>query len=403
MSSESRAYTPPLSAAGRENSMRRALAALVTLSALGTGCSDARTLLDEGTAQPYASWVARGAAFERSVERIEAQRKGEPKLIVEVVSLRSKKAVDDRLLVLQPGILADHRTWRFLAPLLAERNDVLMIDPPGTGRSDAPDPERHPKPAWTPAWVGGHTLRAVDRWQQNHGDNRRVVFVGHSLGSFALLRALTDPALRVEQAALHARIDGLVLFTLPDVLMREVDPTLERIAGLSDLEVAAAMTLGLLDRETADAVYEGVVDPDRRALGREAGRLRSMLAEDRTRHAAQAMLRRWRPVDADGRPIQAEVQAIADRERTLALPVLLLWGAQDPTLPQAMATTVAARLQRVERFDIADAMHSAHQERADLAAWRIARFLGDHGLKERQLWDHRASNRRAPARASKGP
>ncbi len=358
--------------------MRRSLTLLLTIVVWGAGCSSQPVLRDERTTQPYAGWVLRGADQVVRVERVEAQRAGEPPLHLSLWSRRSPAPQDDRLLVLQPGVLADHHTWRFLAPLLAEREDLLLVDPPGTAGCEVREGGASPPPAWTPAWIGRHTLRAVDRWQRAHRDTRRLVFVGHSLGSAALVRALTDPTTASELPGVLARIDGIVLFALPDVLMTEVDAALERIAGLTDFEVAAATRLGILDREVARAVYDGVVEPERRALRQEAERLGTMLSTDGTRHAAQTMLRRWRPLDADDRPVDTAVQRLARREGDLHWPVLLIWGRQDDTLPYAMAARVAARLPRVERFNVADAKHSPHQERADLCAWRIAKFLSDH-------------------------
>lgn len=359
--------------------MRNLQLSLVLLACSLAGCSESRTLLDERTAEPYASWSRlRGADAKRTVELVEAQAPSRPPLRLQLVSLASPRPMDDRLLVLQPGVLADHGTWRFLAPLLAERNDVLLVDPPGTGGSDAPHPAAHPAPAYTPEWLGRHTLRAVGRWQQERGDTRRLVFVGHSLGSAALVRALTEPALSDPIAAVAGRIDGLVLLAHPDVLMQGEPAALRRVAELTDLEVRAGDALGILDAELADTTYNGVVNPPRRGLQQEAARLAGMLRADRTRRPAQAMLQRFVPLGADGRPVPEAAQAVADRERGLRYPVLLVWGVEDDTLPFASAAAVAARLPRVERLDIHDAKHSPHQERADVVAWAIARFLSRH-------------------------
>ncbi len=359
--------------------MRRSVPLLLALASCVVGCSESRPLLDEHTAEPYASWSrVRGLGYRKTTALVEAQAPGADTLRMRLVFLECAVPQDDRLLVLQPGVLADHRTWRFLAPLLAERNDVLLVDPPGTGGSDAPDPERHPAPVYTPAWLGRHTLRAVGRWQQRRGDTRRLVLVGHSLGSAALVRALTEPAPASEVAAVARRVDGLVLIAQPDVRMEDEPETLRRVAELSDLEVRAAEALGILDGEMADATHAGVVNPLRRALQQEAGRLGGMLRSDRTRRPAQAMLKRFVPLGPDQRPVPEAVRTIVARQRSLAYPVLLVWGVQDDTLPFASAAVVAARLQRVERLDIPDARHSPHQERADLCAWGIARYLSSH-------------------------
>lgn len=359
--------------------MRTLLRSLPLLVLLTAACSAPRELLDERSAEPYASWSRlRGLGARRTVETVEAQAPGEPVLRMRLVHLASASPADDRPLVLQPGVLADHRTWRFLAPMLAERGDVLLVDPPGTGGSDKPDPAQQPQPAYTPEWIGQHTLRAVDRWQRRRGDARRLVLVGHSLGSAAYVRALTDPSRPPELAEIVARIDGLVLIVMPDVLMEGEPEALRTVAELTDLEARAGSALGILDREMAETVYGGVANPVCRGLKQEAERLGSMIRDDRTRHAAQAMLKRFVALGDDGRPVPSVAQAIAARERTLELPVLLIWGVQDDTLPHTSAAQVAARLPRVERLDVPDARHSPHQERADLVAWAIARFLSAH-------------------------
>ncbi len=359
--------------------MRRLVYPLLTLLLLAGSCSTPQPLRDEEHTQPYAHWAhARGAGYSRTSETLDASAPGAEPLRMRVVALKSAEPVDGRLLVLQPGVLADHRTWRFLAPLLAERNHVLLVDPPGTGGSAAPDPDRHPEPAYTPGWIGRHTLRAVDRWQRRHGDTRRLVFVAHSLGSAALVRALTEPATREDLVAVRSRVDGLVLLTLPDVLMKGAPEKLEQVAGLSDLEIRAGMALGILDRELADATWKGVVNPGQRALQQEATRLRAMIADPRTRRPAQAMLRRFRPVSADGRVRLDAARAIAARQRGLDVPVLLLWGRHDDTLPFSMVADLRRRLPTFAFREIADAKHSIHQERADLVAWLVAGFLSKH-------------------------
>src|ERR1043166_1717790 len=46
----------------------------------------------------------------------------------------------DRLLVLIHGVFADSTTWRFVVGNLAADHDVWLIDLPGCGLSDKPDP-----------------------------------------------------------------------------------------------------------------------------------------------------------------------------------------------------------------------------------------------------------------------
>jgi pimeloyl-ACP methyl ester carboxylesterase len=361
--------------AGRRARRRPVRAAALALLALAA-CASGPALRDELQTPAYAVLARRWAQLERHPVRVPAADPGAPPLAMQVVAVPCPRPPRGPLLVLLHGVLADHTTWRFLAPLLAQRHDLLLVDLPGCGGSDGPDPARAAPGAYTPEWLGRHALRAAENWQHTRGDRRGTIWVGHSLGSAAILRALGDAATRRALPRATGRVAALVLFAPPDVLAEHVDPQLEAVARLSDAEAEVGCALGLLDRKVDASVRDGVVDPDRRALRGEAWRLSALLADARSRHVAQAMLRRWRPLDEAGRPRPAALRALAAAETRVAVPTLVISGARDETVPPAQAAAVARRLPHASLWLVPDARHSVQQERAAAAAQRIGTFLG---------------------------
>ncbi|WP_055591450.1 alpha/beta fold hydrolase [Streptacidiphilus griseoplanus] len=120
----------------------------------------------------------------------------------------------DRLAVLVHGMMSDHRTWRRLAPLLADRGyRVIAVDlrghglsargddadtaaaPAAGGAPDAPGPDAAPDPAARPVRPNG---APEDRYRPEHLAQDLVdtlppdaeLALGHSLGGLALSLAV---------------------------------------------------------------------------------------------------------------------------------------------------------------------------------------------------------------------
>ena len=111
------------------------------------------------------------------------------------------------------------------------------------------------------------------------------------------------------------------------------------------------------------------------------------------------MLARFRPTDARGRPREPATQQLVAREASLTKPTLVLWGAQDDTLPVSMAEVVAGRLPNATLRVIPDAKHSAHQERAHRVAELIRAFIAPRADAPRPAAASPAPNPSGTARA----
>jgi pimeloyl-ACP methyl ester carboxylesterase len=97
------------------------------------------------------------------------------------------------ILVLIHGFQQSHRTWRRVAPLLAEEFRLLMPDLPGHGLSGRPDAP------YTLTWYA----KTVVAWMDAIGV-RRAHVCGHSFGGGIAQWMLLDHRTRVSRLALVA-------------------------------------------------------------------------------------------------------------------------------------------------------------------------------------------------------
>ena len=76
--------------------------------------------------------------------------------------------VTARPLILLHGLGDSHRTWRRVAPILAERYRVLMPDLPGHGLSGRPD-ATYTLDWYAPKYLSRHTFAEVAEWFREAG------------------------------------------------------------------------------------------------------------------------------------------------------------------------------------------------------------------------------------------
>jgi pimeloyl-ACP methyl ester carboxylesterase len=259
-------------------------------------------------------------------------------------------------LVLLHGVFSDGHTWRFLTPLLAEDHRVLVVDLPGCGRSQGPDPRLQPD-AYFIAWLARVIREGLAQFQDSDAP---VFLVGHSLGANVALRALE----RVDRSGGAARIQGAVLIAPADPLAEEYPRVLRELAYLRGWEVSIGAALGVLDARIQGAVRRSVELPDERAFLAEAARLRSCLTDVTRRRASQAILRRFAESNEEARPPSGAA--------------VLVWGGSDDVLPVEIGRRLSSRLGNLPLVTIPGAKHSVHQEAPAAVALQIRRFVNSH-------------------------
>jgi pimeloyl-ACP methyl ester carboxylesterase len=341
------------------------------------GACAAPRLVDERRQEPYAGLLARYEAAPRTQRSVEVTPQGDEPLDVAFETLDGDATDARPVLVMQPGILADRGTWRFLAGALARELDLVLLDPPGTGRSSAPAIGAKGSPRYSPTWLADCMLSALAAWDRENGSTRGYVLVGHSLGGAVVLRALADPTLATRHAGLLARVKGAALMSPADVATTHRSRAALEIACLGDCKAALGGSLGVMKKQVREGVRENVRHPERDALAGEAARIESLLGRRESRHGVRAMLVRFQPLGKRLEPDLAAARRLADHERAVAQPILMLWGPRDGTLHPTDAERIRERLAH-ERFVALDGLgHSLHQEGVLRVADELRGFVGE--------------------------
>lgn len=236
-----------------------------------------------------------------------------------------------------------------LQDLVAKRFCAVAVDLPGYGESEPlPDPVTIPAYAET---IAGLVEQLTDR---------AVVLIGHSMGGMAsITTALRHPGIVERMVLIGPTISG----NLSSYINRRVLPiTLMERFGLGSLIVS-----------TAEKLLVGVTDQ----------LMRPASFAERTGITEQEYLRLISDVR---RPDQGRVRAecfFAMRKNDLQgklgriqIPTLILWGAEDNTVPLRDAGIVADEWPGADLRIIPKAGHWPHFESPDFVRRQVAAFLG---------------------------
>jgi pimeloyl-ACP methyl ester carboxylesterase len=153
--------------------------------------------------------------------------------------------------------------------------------------------------------------------------------------------------------------------------MERVAPELMELIELTDAEAHVGCALGIVQATIYEGVAANAVHPERDALRQEADRMIALLQRWDTRHAQQAMLRRFNPLDAAGQRDWAAIERLTRDERGIRVPLLVVWGERDETLPLSDGRRLLARLPAARLEVLPGVKHSVHQE----AVGDVARLL----------------------------
>lgn len=235
--------------------------------------------------------------------------------------------------VLLHGLGSRREDWFPTARILAQHHRVTLVDLPGHGVADMPEP-----------FSLERATTSLDRSLADLRDGP-VVLVGHSLGGLiAASEAIARPS----------RVRGLVLV---ETALRPQLP-----------EALRAEWLGRLEREYQDVVRAAYLDFGRDSAQGETLYRRVAVLEPR-------MVQRW---------IRLAWSADLSREaRRLAVPVLVVlaersWGREEPW-PEVASALGLAGVPRLQATRLADCGHFIMLDRpAELAAL-IERFAADPG------------------------
>jgi haloalkane dehalogenase len=240
-------------------------------------------------------------------------------------------------------------TWRKVLPALAEHYTCYVPDMPGMGESEWTDSTDFSFPGQ------GRTLKAL---VDGLGLERYNVLAHDTGGTFARCLALDD----------GARIDRLILINtemprhrppwIPLYQFLMLLPGTLTVFGMllcSEVFLRSSMGFGgcFTDMRLIEGdFHEHVVEP----------LLRSPLRMDGMRRYLRGA--KWEPVDALER----------DHAR-LTMPVQLIWGADDPTFPIALARAMVKQFPDARLAEIPGARLLVHEEKPAEVARLVRDFL----------------------------
>ena len=253
-------------------------------------------------------------------------------------------------LLLVHGFPLSGFTWRKILPELSRRYTCYVPDLPGMGESEWTDATDFSFPGQ------GQTLRVlVDRL----GLERYSVLAQDTGGTFARCLALVDGA-RIEKLALinteipHHRPPWIPLYQF----LMGVPGTLTAFSLLlrSRAFLRSGMGFGgcFNDLRLIEGdFHEHVVEPLVRSPGRREGMRRYLRGAT------------WEPVDA-----------FEHDHARMAMPVRLIWGADDPTFPVEYARRMVKAFPDAHLVEIAGGRLLVHEEKPAEVARSVIEFLG---------------------------
>lgn len=250
-------------------------------------------------------------------------------------------------LILLHGMADSHRTWRLVAPRLATRFHVFMLDLPGHGLS------ARPRAAYTLPWYAD----TVVDWMDAVGLDRAHV-CGHSYGGGIAQWMLLEHQGRVDRLALVAS----------GGLGREVGTalrlaTLPMVAPFLESPLFGAFTKPVL--QWTYRAFAERDDPEIERLARLSRAPNSGLAFRRTVSACIGICGQRH-------------QTWDHIQRIEALPpIALFWGERDSIIPIHHAHDAVRRLGNVTVTEYPRCGHSPHLEAPELFAEDLRQFLED--------------------------
>jgi pimeloyl-ACP methyl ester carboxylesterase len=293
----------------------------------------------------------------------------------------------ERLTIMIHGVLANSNAWRFVSGPLSDDADLMLIDLPGCGASDARPPfklKQEDPAGYETGALGFRVAEAIHaRLDARHTPPERIAIVAHSLGALVTLRLLADTEIAPDHREWIDKVDRIVLISPVDLALPYGPPSLERVATIPWLRVEFGELTGILKEQIARGARQTVVDPD--IVPREqVDSLLAIVADAHRRSVAQDMLKSVIPtvvIDDVYYPDWDRTECYVEAQRTLKLSesksTLLIVGERDEDAPSSMAYKLATELPNPVVLTMARTKHSPHIEHAALTARIIDEFIND--------------------------
>lgn len=272
------------------------------------------------------------------------------------------------------GIFGESENWKYIAGALASEYELWVLDLPGSGLSECPDPKLVGPGGYSPEALAERVLQALASRLAARPDVSRIVIAGHSLGGMIALRMFMDDDLRQRYGTVLAKVEGMVLFAPCDVLVTRVTESWNAFFGIDPVKAGVGSALRVLQYKVVQSVREGLCNP--RLASRELAQsgIRVVKAGP-CREATKAIMRdavHWRVF---GRHADyEESQRLEKAYQNVSVPCLLVWGKCDETFPEATGYKIKDQLPNGRLIVIGDSMHMLPLERPRICADLMRQF-----------------------------
>src|SRR5215217_303475 len=247
--------------------------------------------------------------------------------------------------LLVPGTGGWRLTFHAMAPVLAGRNTVLALDPPGQGLTEVRDPAF--------GYDADAIAGSINAFLDAVGVDRTAI-VGHSWGGgFALRFAELFPN-RVTRLGLLAP-GGIDVKDVCEFRLLRLPVLGELVVRLTSTTTSVRYMLqkSFVHRERIPTDLIGEVVREMKSGHNRATRLRDMLRVERSVS--------WIDTERDLHLVRA--------------PVLLLWGRRDRYFPVRLVDRLTTRLPTVEQHLLPDCGHSLHDDCPEQTYTLLSPFL----------------------------
>ncbi|MFN0133504.1 MAG: alpha/beta fold hydrolase [Phycisphaerales bacterium] len=344
---------------GRSRLAASGAAVMLIVVALLAGCTSPYSRLrDEDANQRLAALKSRCPKPETTL----VPTAGPPAARVAVHRVRGSAGAP--VVVFIHGAMSDRETWRFIAGALSTSCELWLVDLPGCGGSDCPDPARFGEGVYSPDALAARVRQAIAEVASESGASR-VTLVGHSLGASIALRMAIEGG--------TPEIERLVLISPLDVAVGPPNAVIRELATASALKLSLAQTTGVLRDRFSAATLESV-DDSSLALRQECDKRLSFFDSSRHTRALQATLRQAVPWDRD-HPDWDRIDEIVAGYGRVSVPSLIITGRRDTVLPPSMGYKLAAELRGSTLVPLPRVMHSPQLEAPEESSRLIAEFV----------------------------
>ncbi len=321
-------------------------------------------------------------AWERRTETIayeSTMRNGVPaRLAIRQVSGPKKETV----YVCIHGLFGESLNWKYIAAILQSENEVWMVDLPGSGLSDCPDPKRVGKDGYSPEALAERVLQALESRLKGRPEVKKLILVGHSLGGMVTLRMFMNDDLRQRYDGVLSKVEGLALFAPCDVSVPHATDTWTTFMGIDGFKAGLGSALWVLQYKSVHSLQGSFYKPQLTSRELADSGIHIVCSRDH-RESTKAIMSAAVPWRVFGKKIAHErVHQLEPAYAQVKIPCLIVWGNNDETLPSEMGYKIMHDLPDARLVVIPDTMHLLPLERPRVCAELVRQFHSQLGKGE---------------------